>query len=156
MKIEKIIVTTQDLEVNISEVTLLSRDEYVNYKNNISKLDQWWWLRSPGDYYYSAALAYTDGTICDCSVINDIGGIRPALKFSNPNLQIGDRFFAANYNWTVIGEGIALCDECVGQIAFRADWRANDANDYEASDVKKWLDRWCEKNEIIISEREEE
>jgi len=152
MKIEKVITTMQDMDVDISEVTLLSRDEYENYMDNISKIDQWWWLRSPGSLHDYASYVDPDGSVLYDGVDYVGGCVRPALKISNPksaNLQIGDRFFVAGYSWTVIGEGVALCDQCVGQTAFRAGWRANDANDYEASDVKKWLERWCAENGIV-------
>lgn len=36
----------------------------------------------------------------------------------------------------------ALCDNIIGKCVFREDWKAKEANEYEASDVKKYVDKW--------------
>ena len=151
MKIEKVIMTTQEQELEIKEVTLLSECEYTEYETNIPPANEWWWLRSPGDSRYDATTVNYDGSLSDYDVDSSSGCVRPALKISNlqsSNLQIGDTFYMAGYSWTVIGEGLALCNQCVGQTAFRKEWHADDANDYDASDIKKWLAEWAANNGI--------
>ena len=54
--------------------------------------------------------------------------------------------------WTMIGDSLALCDDVVGSCAFRKNWKAQDANIYEKSDIKKWLENWAEENGIWRSD----
>lgn len=71
--------------------------------------------------------------------------VRPALKISNlalSNLSIKDKFIFSGKTFTVISKDYALCDESIGNCPFRKDWGAKDANVYEASDVKKFVDEW--------------
>ena len=60
---------------------LLSIDEYNAYKNTISIISDWWWLRSPGYYSDSAAYAIIVGIVyVYVYYVNyDYGGVRPAL-----------------------------------------------------------------------------
>jgi len=69
----------------IDKIFLLSIDEYKKYRNAISNISGWWWLRSPGDNSYRAAYVDHDGYINDGfsdyyggNVIVDYG-VRPAL-----------------------------------------------------------------------------
>ena len=57
----------------------------------------------------------------------------------------------AGHTWTVIADDLVLCDDIVGYACFRKDHNAKDANDYEASDVKKWLENWAVENGIVIN-----
>lgn len=151
MKIEKIIELKEEKEINIKEVTLLSRYEFNKCKDNISLVNEWWWLRSPGSYQYFAASI--DGCSLENEYVNiDDGCVRPALKILNQkstNLKSNDKFYLAGYRWTMISEDIALCNECVGKSAFRFEDEAEDANVWEVSDAKKWLDNWAKKNGLV-------
>jgi len=131
--------------MNISEVTLLSKEEYEQYIDNISIIDEWWWLRSPGRLRKSAVFVYDDGSLGFSSVSNDSLRVRPALRILNlnsSNLAIKDHFELAGYTWTVISDEIVLCDDTIGKCPFRNDWNSPDANDYETSDVKRFLEMW--------------
>ena len=154
MEAEKLITTTEPIELEITEITLLSKEEYEKAKENIQLLACWWWLRSPGRSYY-AAYVYGGGWVCANGIGVDYVGIavRPALKIRNlesTNLQIGDKIQLAGYTWTVISGGIVLCDEAVGRTCFRKDWKAGDANAYEASDIKKWIRNWAGNKGIVM------
>ena len=39
-----------------------------------------------------------------------------------------------------------------GSLEIRKDWKAPDANDYEKSDVKIWLERWASEKGIMQKE----
>ncbi len=74
-------------------------------------------------------------------------GVRPVLLISNLrslNLKEGDKVEWGDYTWTIISDQYALCDKCIAWLPFREDLEAKDANVYEKSDVKKYLDQWYE------------
>ena len=96
-----------------------------------------------GSGYGSGDYVHSDG-IC----------VRPALRILNLasyNLHAKDTIRLAGKRWTVISDDLILCDEIVGNCAFRDDYEAPDANDYEKSDVKKWLENWAAENGIEIT-----
>lgn len=145
MKVNKQIVSTEEIDIAINEVTLLSETEYLECKPHIKPISGWRWLRSPGHIQLHAALVFGDGSLGNIGVYNDFGCVRPALRISNlesSNLKIDDKFELDGKTWTVISNELALCDSWVKQMAFRPDWQAPDANQYEKSDVKKWLDEY--------------
>lgn len=71
--------------------------------------------------------------------------MRPALILDATNLDIGDKFKFYNHVWTVISNTYALCDDEFCKMTFRKDLTAKDANVYEKSDIKKYLDNEFEK-----------
>lgn len=151
MKVNKQVFTTKEIDVKFTGITLLSSEEYNANIELIPYINKWWWLRSPGYYQHTAARVLSDGSIYYNSVFADSGCVRPALLIWNPessNLNHGDKFELAGYTWTVLSEDIALCDKAVGQTSFRNDYQAQDANDFEKSDIKQWLYNWAEENGI--------
>ena len=151
MKAEKII--TSPVNIEITEVTLLSIEEYEACFDSIPMIDDWWWLRSPGFYSGLAAGVDSDGSVRSGGRYVNRGGsaVRPAFRIRNlksSDLQIKDRLVLAGYTWTIIADNLALCDSPVDYTCFRMDYKANDANDYEASDIKKWLADWVKENGI--------
>lgn len=149
---QKQIITTEPVDIKITGITLLSVEEYEACKDVIPRAVSWWWLRSPSAHYvkYVAYVVY-DGWVYDLNV--DFGtGARPALQISNlasVNLSIGDKLMLAGRTWTVISGTLALCDDIVGETKFREDWKMPDANNYEKSDVKKWLENWARERGIL-------
>lgn len=142
MKIEKI--TTVEQDCDFCGLTLLSKEEYVKRKDRIKPIESWWWLSSPG-YGSSRASSVADDGSLDYFNRVDMGHgyVRPALIILNPksqNLKIGDKFKFYEHNWTMISERYALCDEEFCRMAFREYWAAKNANIYEASDIKRYLD----------------
>lgn len=141
MKVEKIIITTVEQEVQFKGLTLLSEEEYFQSKENIPKVDFWWWLRSHGLLTFSIACVLCGGTCTGFNASFDDIAVRPALIINQESsLQIGDKFKFYGHNWTVISEKHALCDEKFCYMAFRNNWRSKNANEYKASDIKKYLD----------------
>ena len=154
MKAKKQIITTQDIDLAITDVTLLSIEEYEANKNIIPPIHDCWWLRSPGSDSSNVANVYDDGYVNDDNVDYD-NNVRPvvALRLSEScisNLDVGDKIEMAGYTWTMLRDGLALCDDVVGRAAFRKDWKAKDANVYEVSDIKKWLEKWAVENGIEV------
>lgn len=155
MKIHKQVITHEPMDITIDEITLLSVEEYERCKEHIPAVNDWWWLRSPGYYGYYAAYVTIDGSVLNLNWVNyDNVSVRPVvvlrLNHKYANLQIGDKLDFAGHVWTMIADNMALCDEGVGYTCFRADWQAPDANDYEKSDVKKWLERWAKEKGIEV------
>ena len=144
-----------DNVLNVTAITLLSIEEYKAAREYIPLIEGWWWLRSPGGNNNFAAIVLHDGWVRTYgnSVLRTDGAVRPALIISNLvsfDLKPGDRLIDyAGYDWTVIYENMALCDTSVGSCYFRKDWKAPDANDYNKSDVKKWLENWAKERGII-------
>lgn len=143
MKIKKYI--TKELDIDIKGITLLSIEEYEASRPYIRLGDNNWWLRSPSAYNdcaaYASSCGYMDGA---CDFVIESCGVRPALKITSSDLSTGDRFNLFEQDWTVISDEYALCDYSIGRYCFRKDCYAEDANDYEASDVKKFLEDWFE------------
>ncbi|MBR6252749.1 MAG: hypothetical protein IKR04_02805 [Clostridia bacterium] len=153
MKAKKII--KQEIDLDIAKITLLSEEEYEAAKNIIPVRDDRWWLRSPIEFFEPIAtyLVSKVGKL-DSSYVPDIYGVRPALKIRNlksSGLIIEDKIELAWHAWTVISDELALCDDIVGHTFFREDMKAEDANNYEKSDIKKWLENWAAENGIDIS-----
>lgn len=141
------------MNLKITGITLLSTEETENIPENLKSVGIPWWLRSPGVSNYYASIVGNDGCIYSYgnSVCFSGFGIRPALIFNpeSSNLKIGDKFKLAEYDWTIITENIALCNGIIDNGPFREDWQAEDANNYEKSDIKKFLENWAEENHII-------
>lgn len=138
MKIKKLI--ESECNAEFDGLTLLSKEEYFQFKENISEIDFWWWLRSPSDYSGYPSCAVVDGRLGRSFAYNTNGSVRPILIVKSSGLQIGDKFNFCKHSWTMITEAYALCDEPFCQMAFRSDWKAEDVNEYKASDIKKYLD----------------
>lgn len=159
MKIKAEIKVKKELEIQTKGITLLSSEEFDELESRIPPLnDTCWWLRSPG--HSDDEAAFVDGVF---GLVYGLGhnvdlvfGVRPALILESSNLQIGDSFEFGNHTFTVISEKYALCDDSIGKHCFRKDWKAKDANNYETSDVKKYVEDWYEKALEIQKDAEEE
>lgn len=148
MKAYKKIVKWEDVDIEIKDITLLSTEAYEACKDIVPNIAQWW-LRSPGNNCITAASVDCDGNIyyIGRSVYGGDRAVRPALIFKSSNFQIGDKIKVVGYDWTVISDNMMLCDDVIGHTYFRKDWRAEDANVYEKSDIKKWLEKWLKEME---------
>lgn len=152
MTVEKIITKTEQKELEITGATLLSYEEYEKYKTKISRRAYWWWLRSPGttseshaSYVNNYGNAYLSGNYVDDSCIEVVPALRIIL---NSDFEIGDKIKFGVNTFTIISEYYALCDNSIGYHCFREDdYKTSDANDYEKSDVKKFVDEWFERFE---------
>ena len=134
-------------EIEITGATLLSIEEAEQLPIGLRKYDNWWWLRSPGYDFDLAALVYFDGSVGDGGdlVYRSYNTVRPALQISDinsSNLQIGDIFEFGDVFFKIISDKLALCLTDIGTHCFRKDRQYPDANNYEKSDIKKYVDDW--------------
>ena len=143
MKIDKIVTSTIEQEAQFIGMTLLSKEEYKLYAENIPAVNFWWWLRSPGNLSNRASIVGIVGCLDDYGNVYDtIGSVRPAL-FLNPlfsSLEVGDKFKFYNHNWTMIANEYALCDEAFCKMKFRKNRQEENANIYNTSGIKEYLD----------------
>jgi hypothetical protein len=148
MIVEKIITKTEPKELDITGATLLSYEEYEKYKTRISRRDYWWWLRSPGSSMLDAFFVDNWGYIYSDSILDNAVAVVPALKIIlNSDFKIGDKIKFGSNTFTIISDNYALCDNNIGYHWFREGFEINDANNYEKSDVKKFIDGWFKEQE---------
>ena len=152
MIVEKYVKEKQKLD--ISGTTLLSVEEARKLPEKLREYGNQWWLRSPGHNPYITALVRNSGYVSSYGDFVDFSTVfvRPALKISNlssSNFKIGDQFELGGVPFEIISNDMAFCLEDIGRHCFREDSEAKDANVYEKSDVKKYIDDWFEsvKNE---------
>lgn len=147
MKVDKIIAKIEEQELNITGATLLSMNEAKLLSPRLLRYDNWWWLRSPGYYQLRAAGVDRGGDVSGSGyfVNFDYYTVRPALQIENlksSNFEIGDCFIFDGKEFEIVSDTLAFCKEDIGRHCFRNDWKAIDAKDYAASDVKKYVDKW--------------
>lgn len=133
---------------DIKEITLLSIEEAEKLPQNILRINTRWWLRSPGDLNYTAALVSTDGRMNVYGNFVDTAAVavRPALKISNLeslNLKIGGEVACLGDRiWYYIGDDLLLYCDLIGYCAFN---KKQKLNEFEGSDIQKLLKGWLEK-----------
>lgn len=145
MKVKKIITVTKSVDFDIVSATLLTVQEAKQLPQEIlTAAHDSWWLRSPGDEdRYAACVFGEDAHIYDDGEYVDMRlGVRPVIIFKSSELGVGDKFKAFDYEWTVISSNMALCNNVIGRSPFCKAWKASDANDYEKSDIKEYVDNW--------------
>lgn len=140
----------EDIMPYFTGATLLSVEEAKNVNKEILKADIDWWLCSPGfDGDYAACVFGDYGSVSDIgNYVEDSYGVRPALEISNlesSGYKIGESVYFGGYSFTIISDTYALCDDMIGECAFRKDSKAKDANKYETSDIKRYVETWFEK-----------
>ncbi len=145
MKVEQII--TKPVELEIIGVTLLSVEEAEKLPIRLRQYNREWWLRSRGVHQLYATSVYYDGSVNDegYNVNYAFNCVRPALIIKNLGssaLQISDVFIFDGKKFEIIDDETAFCLEDIGCRRFRDNWRVKDANNYESSDVKKFVDAW--------------
>lgn len=123
------------------EIFLLSKEEYEKYKDKIPAINCWWWLRSHGSDYSSAAYVYRDDSVSSrgCFVGDSSGAVRPALKLKG-EYDVGARIVLNAFPWVVIDKSLAIAEVPIAFTAFND----NDNNSYRDSDVRAYLKRWLE------------
>ena len=138
--------------MKINEVTLLSIEEYESCKEYIKPLDEWWWL---------CTLGYNNNFDIVCVAPEnryaafDFASVRPALRVNPKSTDIvpGKEYQLYGQTWTAISDSLLLCDQGIKQMPFRKDVKAEDANDYEKSDAKRFLDSWAKERGILNQEK---
>ncbi len=153
-------VTAAGAGIEVTGITLLSEEEFREVQNCLPKRDlSAWWLRKAraGNsgvvaYVYKHNKVGYDDTYdyADCDL-----GVSPALIIANlstSNLRIGDDFEWAGQAWRVVSDKYAQCLGIIGMHAFRFDCVADDADEYESSDVKKFIEWWAAQKGLVRKE----
>ena len=149
----------EDIMPYITGATLLSASEVKYLNKEILKADNDWWLRSSGDNVSRVACVVGDiGYVCNSGTYATYSfGVRPVLQLENlgsSNYQIGESVYFGGHSFTIISDTYALCDDVIGKCAFCKDSKAENANEYETSDVKKFIDDWFEKAKEQVKDKE--
>lgn len=151
-KIKALLPNRQETELEIEEVTLLSVDEATRIPKRLLKNRDYWWLCSPGrlcDFSVVACVDGDDGYIYDDGLfVKYAHDVRPALRVRNLgslNLKVGTVVRINDCSYYVIPGDMLLSKKYIGECSFRKDWKAPDANAYEKSDIKKFVDDWAVK-----------
>lgn len=145
MNAEKIITITEPIDIDVQGITLLSVEEAEQLPEDVLAADDSWWLRSPGRDCYYAAIVHDVGYVHGYGLyVYYYLGVRPALivNLESSNLANEDKILYRDHIWTAVLDRYLLCDDFIGTRQFRSDWRAVNANDYEASDIKKYIEDW--------------
>lgn len=140
---------TADLE--IVGATLLSVEEVELVPEDLRSYSTWWWLRSPGCDSEHAASVYRNVPVNDFGhgVNHGRGAVRPALlikDLESSNLKIGDIILFDNKEFEIISDSLAFCKTGIAHHCFNSDRKKQDANIYETSEIKKFVDKWFEKS----------
>jgi hypothetical protein len=134
--------------MTIKEITLLSKNEFEQYKDIIPVVHHRWWLCTPGGFWKHAFCVGNDGNINDkygiginCFYI----GVRPFCVFEASTsdtafwLKPGSEFSFGEYHWTILDikddNVYALCNKIIGKNCFD-----KQSNDWETSQLKRWLE----------------
>ena len=138
------IVKWEEFEYQVVEVTLLSKEEYMEYRSGIPVLEHWWWLRSPGadarfeTCVYPINELYKHGQFVEDAYVH----VRPALKIkvTNPKTFTYIKCIKLlGMDWTVLDifDDVIylLCDESLGCHVFDSN-----SNKWETSELKSWLE----------------
>jgi len=161
MKVKDILrCITKEADLDITGATLLTKEEAKELPKKLLSHDTWWWTRSPSRYSDGAISVSSYGYVNNNGTgVLSAGKVRPVLTISNlefSGLKIGDTFEFGGQKFEIISNDKAFCLDDIGQCAFREDWRADDANNYEKSDVKKFIDEWFEKSIEEVNSKENE
>lgn len=139
----------KDVEINITGIRLISRKECEECRDFVPKTPGMTWWLSTTSFIHEFYCGFVQDDNPYYLSPSDYRGVRPALIYetiSDKKLRKTEKINAADYSWTVIADGLALCDEFIGATYFRKDVTAEDYYRYDKSDVKKWLEKWFDKN----------
>lgn len=134
------------MQIKVLGATLLSHNEYDANEYYIIDKDFIWWLRSGVNTCSYKVYCVSSGSVSMIGVNYKHFGVVPALILEDKDIKAGSKITYAGQKFTVLHDGLALSNKIIHHMAFRNDINADDANIYEASDVKKWVDAWFNRN----------
>lgn len=121
-------------------IYLLSEKEYWKYKKNITNINWFWWLSSKVVEENNALVVCSNGSTTYSFVDDKTVGIRPVLNLNEAEIEVsGDLFVYCGVTWMKIAEELAISELPIGFQMFDLE-----SNNYETSEVRKWLLKWYE------------
>ncbi len=144
--------TSTEIDIDITDISLLTIEEAEALSENIRRYAHWWWLCSPGAYSDDAAYVSRNGYVYDCGdyVGDDDGGVRPALTIADLdslNLKIGDPLVIQDKEYIYIGNNKVLYNDKPIYHRFNLG-----PNDYKKSAIKKIVDNWLKPERVKSKE----
>lgn len=134
--------------MEITKITLLTSAEQALYNQYIPKIDEVWWLKSPGcDHTVQIAHNGTATAIRP----NKTRYVRPVLHLRDITARPGDELTIFAYKWTVLdneNDVIAICNRPVTYRVFD-----EENHDWAHSSLRKWLQQWLQKRQKTKSIR---
>ncbi len=150
MQVTKLQAQKKPIELENVTISLLTMDEFKRCIKNIADIHCRWWIRTAGNKYgyLSLSALYSDNNYENA--LKEIDpqtrcGVRPALHYDKTEaFKLRDRFELGTYVWSVIDNGMALCDGLIAEQPFC--WDSNDAETvpYEESDIQRFLTKWLD------------
>jgi len=135
----------------VKNVTLLSIKGVILFPRQVRTYGGWWWLRSPGVSQTQASGVNAFGTIDPFGddVDDDSVCVRPALIIDPiPSyLKSGDIIKIFGKEWVFYNGGALLMDGTLIKMSFNK--TPQKGNDYETSDIKKYLDHWFDQSKKL-------
>lgn len=116
MKIEKVVNTTVEQELDITEISLLTKNEWEQTKNIIPRSWAKYWLKE-GEVMTPGSKA-EDDKLVECDAKDKSVNVRPALRFTGNSLAVGDSFDFGKIRWTVLLPGVALANAAIGKCVY--------------------------------------
>ncbi len=146
--LKKTVITADDyVELKVTTVTIPSVIDIKDLSLEVRATGFWWWLSTSAAVHSQVREVNPYGVISSGDYTNIPGGIRPLIRFEkNEKIESGDTFILAKQEWLALSQEKALCLKSIGESPFRRDVNASDANIYSASDIKKCVDEWWERN----------
>lgn len=145
VQVTKFIVEKKKDNINITDISLLTKEEYERNMDIIIPIRGAWWLRTGYENYVAEAyiVPYEELEPENYHVSMPVGvGVRPAVYCSD-TFEIGDKIELDGNTYTAIEPHILLCDGIIVEMAFRKDIldivKKETMNDYNYSDIKKYL-----------------
>lgn len=146
MKIKRLVTIEIPDELEIVGATLPTLEDSNYFSDNLCIYNTEWWLNTPLDHISGCVfIICTDGDATYEETNCDYITVRPALQIKNlelSNLKIGDCFIFGEKEFEIVLNDLAFCKSDIGKCYFRQDFEADNANVYEFSDVKKFVDKW--------------
>lgn len=144
----KLVRKFEPVRIYPAEVTLLTAAEYKDYEHNIPPVRDWFWLKSSSVDAFVVDVVDRNRFVGCCFVDSPDGMIRPVIKLEN-TVSIGEEYDVKGTMFVAISKDMLLCKDKIGYCCFRKNFEAEDANVYEKSDVKNYIDDWAKEKGIL-------
>lgn len=128
--------------MEIQNITLLTEEQYLDFRNNILGHRSYWIQGVETDDTADAGCVCHDGVVRCTSVRNESIDIAPALVCDLGGFLPGDKILFAGHTWTVLSDKLLFIDDSIGQGIFNK--HDSDRNEFFESHLKNVLDNWLD------------